>query len=77
MSGWDAFNKYIGVQGVIGFILVGGYVYAAVTQTPLPDAYGQIMTLVLGYYFAKNGVGAIEQIITALRKPSDKTPKGR
>ncbi len=75
MSGWDAFNKYVGVQGILAILLVGGYVGSFYVHVQLTDAYSQIMTLVLGYYFAKNGVGAIEQLLKALKVTFSTAPK--
>lgn len=65
-DGWDKFNKYIGVQGIIALALVGGFIFASVSHDPLPDLYTQLMTLVLGYYFAKNGVGILEKLAELL-----------
>jgi len=59
MSFWEGFNKFIGIQGVIGLILLVGYVAAPYTTTVLPEGYTELMSLVFGFYFAKNGVGII------------------
>ena len=58
-SFWEDFNKYVGVQGIMGLGLVGGFIYASITLITLPENYTSIMTLVIGYYFAKNGVGIL------------------
>jgi hypothetical protein len=42
--------------------LVGGFIYASIAQVTLPENYTHIMTLVVGYYFAKNGVGIVAAI---------------
>ncbi len=62
MSGWSAFNKYCGVQGIMALLLVGGFVYASMVGIKLTDFYGQLMTLIIGFYFAKNGVGILETL---------------
>jgi hypothetical protein len=62
-STWEDFNKFVGVQGLMALVLLSGFVFASVKQTPLPEIYMNLMTLVVGYYFAKNGVG----IVAALR----------
>lgn len=68
MTGWDAFNKYCGIQGILGLLLVGGYVGATLTGVTLPETYYNLTFGVVGYYFAKNGVG----IIDALKAPARK-----
>ena len=55
----EQFNRYIGVQGVLAFILVMGYIVAIFTATVLPEGYSNLMTLILGFYFAKNGIGLL------------------
>lgn len=62
MTGWDAFNKYVGVQGVLALLLVGGYIVATFTGAALPNGYGELMTFVTGFYFAKNGTGIIASL---------------
>lgn len=64
MSFWEGFNRYVGIQGIIAVGLVCAYVYAALVVIVLPEGFTEIMTLVIGFYFAKNGGG----IITALRR---------
>ena len=64
---WEGFAKYLGVQGIMALALVGGFIYATIAQLPLPDLYTNVMTLVVGYYFAKNGVGIIAAI-TGVKK---------
>jgi hypothetical protein len=61
-SFWEEFNKFVGVQGIMGLGLVGGFIYASIAQVTLPENYTNIMTLVVGYYFAKNGVGIVAAI---------------
>ena len=59
---WENFNKYVGIQGIMALGLVGGFIYASLSQITLPDLFSQIMTLVIGFYFAKNGVGIVAAI---------------
>lgn len=56
---WEGFGKYVGVQGIMGLVLLGGFVFATLKQIALPELYSNLMTLVIGYYFAKNGVGIL------------------
>lgn len=66
-SFWEGFAKYIGIQGIMALGLVGGFIYTSIAQLPLPDLYTNVMTLVVGYYFAKNGVGIIAALSGAKR----------
>ncbi len=56
------FVKYVGIQGLLALLLIVGYVYAAMSGITLPEGYTEIATLILGYYFAKNGVGIVSAI---------------
>jgi hypothetical protein len=72
MTSMEAFGKYVGIQGVLAFFMMCGYIAAALLKIDLPKEYPSFMTFVFGFYFAKNGVG----IIAALRgKSSDIAPK--
>jgi len=55
MTFWEGFAKYVGISGVIAVMLVGGYLAAIFLQVPLPTGFEQIMLLIIGYYFGKNG----------------------
>lgn len=55
----ETFGKYIGVQGVLAFLLVAGYIAAPFLDVALPEGYTEIAVLVLGFYFGKNGVGIV------------------
>ncbi len=55
----DWFGKYIGIQGVIALLLVIVYVVAALAVIALPTGYTELLSLTIGFYFAKNGVGVI------------------
>ena len=61
-ANWEGFNKYVGIQGLMGMILLLGFVYASLTSIQLPDLYTNVMTLVIGYFFAKNGVGILSSV---------------
>jgi len=52
---WEGFAKYVGVSGVIAVMLVFGYLAAIFLQVPLPAGFEQVMLLIIGYYFGKNG----------------------
>jgi len=77
MTGWDAFNKYVGVQGVLAGILFSGYVASMFFPVVLPHQYETFTGMVLGYYFAKNGVGVIAGITSAIRGSVTLKTKGK
>ena len=56
MTGWDAFAKYIGVQGIMALAMTGGIIYALVVQQPIPGEVYGLAGVAWGFYFAKNGV---------------------
>ncbi len=62
MNFGDFFAKFIGVQGVLAFLLIAAYVFAALSGIVLPEGFTEIMTLVCGFYFAKNGVGIVSAV---------------
>lgn len=62
----QSFAKYVGVQGVCAIALIIGYVTAALIGRVLPTEYNSLLTLVLGYYFAKNGVGILDSLKSIL-----------
>ncbi len=64
MADQPNFYKYVGVQGLIALALFGGFIYGAVSEVELPSNYTELLALVTGFYFAKNGGG----IISSLRK---------
>lgn len=55
----EGFNKYVGVQGILAVLLVAGYIAAPFADVILPAGYTEVATLVLGFYFAKNGPGIV------------------
>ena len=52
---WQGFSKYVGVQGVIATLLVGGFVYASVSGIELGNVYENILITVVSFVFGKNG----------------------
>ena len=64
MNDQPNFYKYVGVQGLIALFLFAGFIYGSVTGIELPSNYTELLALVTGFYFAKNGAG----IISSLRK---------
>jgi hypothetical protein len=59
MEFWAGFSKYVGIQGIIALLMLIGYVAAPYTGVILPEGYTELMSLVFGFYFAKNGVGVL------------------
>ena len=62
MNFWEGFNKYIGIQGLIALIMLVAYAAAPYSQVTLPEGFTELMSLVFGFYFAKNGVGIISAL---------------
>ena len=62
MSFWEGFARYVGIQGLLALGLGAGYIYAAVAGVPLPEGYTELVSLVLGFYFAKNGVPLVRRV---------------
>jgi len=63
MDFWKGFNTYFGIQGVIALILIGAYVASIFIPAALPDGFVEIMLIVIGFFFGKNG-GAYVQKVT-------------
>ncbi len=59
MGNW--FGTYVGVQGLIALALAGGYIAAPFAAVTLPEGYTELLSLTVGFYFAKNGVPAINR----------------
>lgn len=69
MSGfWEGFAKYVGVSGVIALMLVGAYVASVFVPAQLPPGFEQVMLLVVGYYFGKNGTNIVNAFASKLRR---------
>jgi hypothetical protein len=66
----NTFGKYIGIQGVLAFLLVTGYVIAPFTRTTLPAEYPNFMVLILGYYLGKNGTSLLAAITGRMNNPT-------
>lgn len=77
MSNWEAFNKYIGVQGILAVVLLCGFVAAIFARITLPDLYDNLMTFVIGFYFAKNGVGVLTQLANVFKADVHVKTKGK
>ena len=65
MTGWDAFAKYVGVQGIMALSMTGGIIYALVVGLQVPGEVYGLAGVAWGFYFAKNGVS----IASIGRKP--------
>lgn len=61
-NAWENFGKYIGVQGLMALTMVGGFVFANLTGRMVSSLYTELMTLIIGFYFAKNGVSVLERL---------------
>lgn len=56
---WELFKQSVIITGSISLMVVGGAVYMAVAQIPLPEWYTVALSLVLGFFFGqKAGVNA-------------------
>ncbi len=64
MSFWEGFNRFVGIQGLIALIMLLAYVASPFVEVLLPEGFTELMSLVFGFYFAKNGVGIISAIKT-------------
>jgi len=58
----DWFGRYVGVQGIVFLLLTAGYIAAPFMEVTLPDGYTELVTLVTGFYFAKNGTKIVRSI---------------
>jgi len=61
MTFWDSFNKYIGVPGIIGTVLVVGIVAAFLMGVVVPPEVYGFAGVAVGYYFGNNGKPIIKQ----------------
>ncbi|MDD3427583.1 MAG: hypothetical protein PHR42_01435 [Caldisericia bacterium] len=55
MSGWDAFAKYVGVQGILALVSTGAMIYMNIANIIVPEPVYSLVGLAWGFYFAKNG----------------------
>lgn len=58
----EGFAKYIGVQGLLTLALGVGYIAAPYADVALPQGYTELMSLVVGFYFARNGPNVISAV---------------
>jgi len=56
MTGWDAFAKYVGVQGLLALIMTGAIIGLLIAARPVPGEVYGLVGVAWGFYFAKNGV---------------------
>jgi len=68
MSFWEGFSKYVGVSGIIALMLVSAYVASIFVPAQLPPGFEQVMLIVIGYYFGKNGANIATAFAKALRR---------
>jgi hypothetical protein len=57
----EAFGRYVGVQGIVFVALAAGYIAAPFAEVVLPEGYTEILTLTIGFYFAKNGSNIVSR----------------
>ncbi len=55
MNGWEGFNKYVGVQGVLALIITIAMIVMLFMLIVVPDQLWTLLGLSWGFYFAKNG----------------------
>jgi hypothetical protein len=65
---WEGFAKYVGVSGIIALMLVGAYVASVFVPAQLPPGFEQVMLLVVGYYFGKNGGNIVNAFAKVVRR---------
>jgi hypothetical protein len=56
MTGWDAFAKYVGVQGLLALLTTGAVIGLLAFQRTVPGEIYGLVGVAWGFYFAKNGV---------------------
>jgi len=62
MNGWESFNKYVGIQGLIALIMVTAYIAVIFVERTLPEGYTELMTFIFGTYFTKNGANIVQAV---------------
>lgn len=62
MAGWEGFNKYVGVQGVLALLMTFTMIALLFLQYPVPDVVVGLLGTAWGFYFAKNGTGIVQTI---------------
>lgn len=58
----ESFGKYVGVQGIVFLLLSVGYIAAPFAEVVLPEGYTELLTLTVGFYFAKNGTNVVRAV---------------
>ena len=66
MTGWEGFNKYCGVQGILALMVTIAIIAFIAIAIIVPDQMWTLLGLSWGFYFAKNGVG----IVAAIKGPA-------
>ena len=68
MEWFEAFDKYIGVQGVLALLLsVAAVVFVSRGQV-IPDEVWTLLCLAWGFYFAKNGSKIVSSAVKRMKK---------
>ena len=62
MNGWESFNKYVGIQGIIALAMVFAYIAAIFVKVVLPEGYTELMTFIFGTFFTKNGANIVQAV---------------
>lgn len=68
MGFWEGFAKYVGISGVIAIMMVAAYIAAIFIPASIPPGFEQVMLLIVGYYFGKNGRNAVSDIYAAVAR---------
>lgn len=67
-NGWESFNKYVGIQGLIALIMVAAYIAVIFFERTLPEGYTELMTFIFGTYFTKNGGNVAQAVRKAVTR---------
>jgi len=62
MEFWKGFNTYVGIQGVIALLLIIAYIASIFIPASLPEGFVEIMLIVIGFFFGKNGGAYIQKV---------------
>ena len=68
MNETGGFYRYVGVQGVIAILMIVNLLVAPYFSVVVPDWYENLMFVVLGFYFSKNGTDLGTVVVNKLRK---------
>lgn len=52
----------VGAQTIIALAVTAAFIYAIVSNQPVPEHFQAVVGLIWGYYFAKNGGKIVPQI---------------